>query len=138
MATRPDINVKDKVRVARRLGVKPDGSWHEVACVYCGVAGRMSWHPPGTVPRYEWDGPFAHTRRVMGYYPMPIVSCSLEFDHRKPISRGGSNTSRNLVLACQTCNVSKGARTLPEWVAVLRRKSRHPRAHLVLARIGDL
>ncbi len=34
----------------------------------------------------------------------------LEYDHIIPVSRGGSNTVRNLELRCEVCNRSKGAR----------------------------
>jgi hypothetical protein len=33
----------------------------------------------------------------------------LEFDHIIPVSRGGSNTARNIELRCQVCNRRKGA-----------------------------
>jgi hypothetical protein len=34
----------------------------------------------------------------------------LEFDHIIPVSRGGSNTARNIELRCEACNRRKGAR----------------------------
>lgn len=40
----------------------------------------------------------------------------LEYDHIFPVSRGGTNEPSNLVLACERCNRSKGARTLLEWI----------------------
>jgi len=33
----------------------------------------------------------------------------LEYDHMVPVSRGGSNTVRNIELLCESCNRSKGA-----------------------------
>jgi hypothetical protein len=42
------------------------------------------------------------------------VSCGsrekLEYDHIVPVSRGGSNTARNVELLCQDCNRAKGDR----------------------------
>lgn len=37
-------------------------------------------------------------------------------DHKTPLSRGGSNWSRNLQLLCQPCNDSKGTKTQAEWL----------------------
>ena len=34
---------------------------------------------------------------------------NLEYDHIIPVSRGGSNTARNIELLCESCNRSKGA-----------------------------
>ncbi len=34
----------------------------------------------------------------------------LEFDHIVPVSKGGSDTARNIELLCETCNRKKGAR----------------------------
>ena len=36
-------------------------------------------------------------------------------DHVQPISRGGADAAWNLVPACKSCNLSKGAKTLAEW-----------------------
>lgn len=36
-------------------------------------------------------------------------------DHVTPVAKGGSDEPSNLVLACQPCNLSKGAKTLEEW-----------------------
>ncbi|MBU1065526.1 HNH endonuclease [bacterium] len=35
---------------------------------------------------------------------------NLEYDHIIPISKGGSNTARNIELLCENCNRSKGAK----------------------------
>lgn len=37
-------------------------------------------------------------------------------DHGIPESRGGLNTPQNLLLACAGCNLTKGCRTVEEWV----------------------
>jgi len=34
---------------------------------------------------------------------------SLEYDHIVPVSKGGSNTARNIELLCEQCNRTKGA-----------------------------
>ncbi len=39
----------------------------------------------------------------------------LSYDHLIPLSRGGPDTPDNLVLACKSCNSSKGAHGLYEW-----------------------
>jgi 5-methylcytosine-specific restriction endonuclease McrA len=36
-------------------------------------------------------------------------------DHKRPLSRGGSNGPRNLQLLCQPCNNQKHAKTMKEW-----------------------
>lgn len=38
-----------------------------------------------------------------------------QVDHRIPLARGGSNTPENLVLACEYCNKSRGAKLPQEW-----------------------
>lgn len=41
----------------------------------------------------------------------------LSMDHLTPISRGGPHTSENVAPACLPCNLSKGAKTVMEFLA---------------------
>ncbi|NOR59116.1 MAG: hypothetical protein GQ469_00555 [Methanosarcinales archaeon] len=60
---------------------------------------------PTQVKQYVW-------RRDQGR----CVECNsnekLEYDHIIPVSKGGSNTERNIRLLCEKCNRSKGGRIL--------------------------
>ncbi len=40
-----------------------------------------------------------------------------EVDHIHPVARGGDDSLENLCCACKTCNRSKGAKLLSEWVS---------------------
>jgi hypothetical protein len=42
-------------------------------------------------------------------------------DHVIPIIRGGSNDPSNIVIACPFCNISKGSKTVEEWLAYLEK-----------------
>ena len=48
-------------------------------------------------------------RRDEGKCAVCRCQVKLEFDHVVPLSRGGSNTARNLQLLCEPCNRKKGA-----------------------------
>ena len=39
----------------------------------------------------------------------------MDVDHKRPLSRGGSNGRRNLQLLCRTCNARKGNKTDREF-----------------------
>ena len=43
------------------------------------------------------------------------VGKAYHVDHVVPLSRGGSNWPENLVIACATCNMQKGAKLPHEW-----------------------
>jgi hypothetical protein len=40
----------------------------------------------------------------------------LHADHRISVAQGGSNSLENLVTACGPCNLSKGPKTLGDWI----------------------
>lgn len=40
-----------------------------------------------------------------------------EIDHMMPVSRGGTNSIENLILACRTCNRDKTNKTAAEFIA---------------------
>jgi 5-methylcytosine-specific restriction endonuclease McrA len=51
-----------------------------------------------------------------GYKCAYCSRLATHLDHVEPLSRGGTDTENNIVPACRTCNLSKGAKTLAEWV----------------------
>jgi hypothetical protein len=59
-------------------------------------------HIPKSVKQYVWQRDQSR-----------CANCGskekLEYDHIIPVSKGGSNTERNLQLLCERCNRSKGA-----------------------------
>jgi 5-methylcytosine-specific restriction endonuclease McrA len=72
--------------VARRYGATYEAGGGTNRCHYCGKSGRIHWAIP------YW------------------VTFDHELDHFIPESRGGPTTEENLVLACKSCNSSKGKR----------------------------
>lgn len=48
----------------------------------------------------------------------------LEWEHKIPRSRGGSNSIKNATLACKTCNSDKGNMLLTEWLEGINSKSK--------------
>lgn len=53
-----------------------------------------------------------------------LIGC----DHKLPLCRGGGNTKANIVPACRPCNISKGDRTVKEFLAGKQRPNRYWRA----------
>lgn len=57
---------------------------------------------------------WANYNGACAYCPT-VLGEDFHWDHRVPLSRGGSHGEGNLVPACATCNLSKGAKTVTEW-----------------------
>jgi 5-methylcytosine-specific restriction endonuclease McrA len=51
---------------------------------------------------------------------VPLTKFTAEPEHRKPLSRGGSNWIANIAPACARCNRSKGSKTESEFRAIRR------------------
>lgn len=52
---------------------------------------------------------------LLCYYCGCNIDDGYHVEHVHPLSRGGTNTVNNIVLACPSCNLSKGSMTLEEW-----------------------
>lgn len=48
-------------------------------------------------------------------YCKKVIIGKYHFDHVVPIARGGKHVRENLVVACVSCNLSKGPKLLTEW-----------------------
>lgn len=77
--------------VALRYGCPPGGRIH-VPCHYCGKLGVIHWWP---LPNGQ---------------PSGWVSFGHQLDHVVPEFHGGPMVADNFVLACKSCNCSKGAK----------------------------
>ncbi len=60
----------------------------------------------------------------------------LEWEHKVPKSRGGSNSVANATLACHSCNRAKGTKTPEEWLKTLQDKP--TKTELDCARIAGI
>jgi HNH endonuclease len=80
-----------------------------------GLLVLLVWHPRGAAPSPRREAiPQRVRHEVWRRDRGSCVECGsrgrLEFDHIIPVSRGGSNTTRNIELRCEPCNRRKGAR----------------------------
>lgn len=75
----------------------------------------------GQFSRADLEALYAEQNGRCAYCGVSIyweVERDIHVDHVMPLSRGGSNRPDNLALVCQDCNLSKGRRTLGEWLEV--------------------
>jgi hypothetical protein len=65
-------------------------------------------------------GPLAEDERLKMILPQACCYCGsiecLSADHLMPTKRGGANSGDNLVWACRSCNSSKCAKDVLEWL----------------------
>jgi hypothetical protein len=61
--------------------------------------------------------------------PKACVYCGwvpdLTTDHLIPRSRGGDDSADNVVLACQSCNISRGEKGIFEWLGLKEKDKLH-------------
>ncbi len=50
------------------------------------------------------------------YCEQPFLLSSKTIDHVVPLRRGGAHSIDNVVVACRSCNESKGIKTLDDWI----------------------
>lgn len=63
----------------------------------------------------EWHGLLEEFDYRCAYCQTP--SDSLVMEHMTPLSRGGSNSAKNIVPSCATCNSRKGTRDIFDFLA---------------------
>lgn len=76
--------------VAVKYGCDP-GETKPACCYYCGSEGSVHWFRLNNGLPSSW-----------------VVFPQLELDHLEAEAEGGENTNKNIVLACRSCNRSKG------------------------------
>lgn len=95
--TRRKLTVDMRVGLARRYGGRPEHSV-DVDCYWCGgFAGRIYW----------FTSALGRSTEIIRF------SEGIHVDHLIPIARGGRDVLSNLVLACVSCNLERGAQPAP-------------------------
>lgn len=60
------------------------------------------------------EHPYCH------YCSRKVNKHSSSIDHKHPLSKGGGNKRKNLVLSCTECNNKKGDSTYAEFIAIMK------------------
>lgn len=91
--------------------------WNEVIKVYDGRR----------LPPFEWQILRTLVFARDGYICVYCGSMEdLHADHRISVAQGGSNAFENIVTACGTCNLSKGPKTVDDWLKSRGSAKRRP------------
>jgi 5-methylcytosine-specific restriction endonuclease McrA len=102
---------REKMRERRRLRQlrNPEEKRIHVRLRRKRIAIAQGHHTPADVKRqYE-------AQRGKCYYCGCELNGTYQTDHVIPISRGGSDSMENIVVACASCNLSKGNKLPHEW-----------------------
>jgi 5-methylcytosine-specific restriction endonuclease McrA len=63
----------------------------------------------------QFEVKVSELRKIMSQDCFYCGSQAEHLDHVIPLSRGGLHKIGNLVAACKSCNLTKGAKTIMEW-----------------------
>lgn len=74
----------------------------------------------GKLTKADISQQFEHQNRQCYWCKSSLKDHTFHVDHLVPISRGGAHDPGNIVISCQTCNLSKGAKTPDEFVEHLK------------------
>jgi len=77
------------------------------------------------------NGKYAISKKeLQKIYAKPCLYCGskgdITLDHVIPVKRGGTHSIGNLVPSCQSCNSSKGNKTITEWKQAKKKATREP------------
>lgn len=65
-----------------------------------------------------------YTQETCYYCQQPTPKKLRSADHKHPISLGGEHSAANLVMACRSCNSSKGAKTERQFLDYISKNNR--------------
>ena len=107
------------------------------------VVSLKRYAPPAPRPAFTRFNVFLRDGFACQYCGVRRASEELTFDHVVPRSKGGISSWENVVTACRSCNLAKGARPAaacgmalraaparPSWTALQRQGRRFPQGYL--------
>lgn len=78
---------------------------------------------------------FNKTNGICPYCSCKITKSSFSLDHRKPISKGGTNHLNNLIACCRSCNSRKGDSSLKNFKT--RQNLNNPNASIIQVQVAS-